>query len=118
MKQEATWTKVGERIGKICVGHSEHIGLAGVSIIEGSLGKGSGLVPGGAFLPRGSNILQTLFQDTIFSLLLMPQDPSWSPGIQSVLLTSSEVIFKINTELTVLKPFPSFPLLLEERQDL
>lgn len=41
MKQGSTWTKVGERIGKICVGHSKCIGLAGAGIIEGRLGKGS-----------------------------------------------------------------------------
>lgn len=40
MKQGVTWTKVGERIGKICVGDSKHIGLAGVGIIEDRFGKG------------------------------------------------------------------------------
>lgn len=106
MKQGVTWTKVGERIGKLCVGDSKHIGLAGVGIIEGRFGKGkwNSYWGGGAFLLRGGNILQTLFQATIFSLLLMPQDPIWSPGIQSVLLISSEVIFKINTELMLSPP--------------
>ena len=94
MKQGVTSTKVGERIGKICIGDSEHIGLAGVGIIEGRFGEVDSYWVG-AFLPREGNILQTLFQATIFSCLLMPQDPSWCPGIQPVLLTSSEVIFKI-----------------------
>lgn len=74
------------------MGDRGHIGLAGVGITESIFGEGKWTLTGGAFLPGAGAILRTLFQAPIFSLLLMPQDPSRPPGIQPVLLTSSEVI--------------------------
>lgn len=67
VKQGATRQKVEERIGEICVGDSEHMGLAGAGILESRFGKGKWTQIGQSFgCQGGGNVL--LFQAPSYHL--------------------------------------------------
>lgn len=120
-KKGTAWAKVEEGIGKICVCDSEHSVLAGVGITEGRLGKEKWTVTGWGFsCQREAVSSKHCSRLPSFHFYLVQQDLSCLLESNLYCLHSMKWYFKNIPDCvtSLLNPFPSFPLLLGERQNL